>query len=83
MGWITLAIQSSGGANLQVIKLARLFRVLRPLRSLSVVPMLREVIDALLLGLKDLQLTFFLIMFFMLTFAIFLVSLLSSALRYR
>eukprot|EP00966_Prymnesium_polylepis_P091408 2115921-Prymnesium_polylepis.1 len=61
----------------------RLFRVLRPLRSLSVIPMLREVANSFLVGLFDLKDTFMLILFFMLMFSIFLVALLASALRYR
>ena len=82
-GWLTIVLAALRLDELGSVKLLRLFRVLRPLRSMTVVPMLRNIINAIFAAVRDLGNNMLLIMFFLAMFAIFYVSLLSSALRRR
>lgn len=65
------------------LKSLNLMRVLRPLRALSLVPALREIINALALAVQDLRSTLILVMFFLLVFSTALSALFAGNLRYR
>jgi len=52
-GWVTFGFDQAGPDNeFGVANLLRLVRVLRPLRSMRVVPMLRKIIDALIAAVR-------------------------------
>ena len=54
-GWVTFGFDQAGPANeFGVANLLRLVRVLRPLRSMTVVPMLRKIINAIIAAVRDL-----------------------------
>ena len=61
LGWVALAPSSSGGANLSSI---RVVRVLRPLRTISAVPKLRLIVNALLASIPPLANVLVLLFFF-------------------
>ena len=85
-GWTTFvfdraATDDDNGTNIS--SLLRLFRVLRPLRSMTVIPMLRDIINAMIAAVKDLGNNMLIILFFLFMFGIFCVSLFSGMLRNR
>lgn len=54
-GWVTFGFDQAGPDNeFGVANLLRLVRVLRPLRSMTVVPMLRKIINAIIAAVRDL-----------------------------
>lgn len=83
-GWAILVIEYlSPDRFAESLKLLRLARVLRPLRALSLVPTLREIINALIIAIQDLGSTLLLVCFFTVVFAVFLSTLFSGLTRYR
>jgi hypothetical protein len=54
-GWITFGFDQAGPDNeFGVANLLRLMRVLRPVRSMTVVPMLRKIINAMIAAVREL-----------------------------
>ena len=83
-GWAIIGLSLAAPDRfVESLKILRLARVLRPLRALSIIPALREIINATLAAVRDLSSTLLIIAFFLTVFGTFLSALFSGLLRRR